>query len=383
VNLDDRGVNHGVFHVRLLRAGLEKPNENVGFDPVAISLEHGVPLAEEGGQIAPGAACADHPQHRLNEQPIIFAASARVCRFTQAVRCHLRPLGVSQNESFHPKLESQTSSVWNPVSQQALEDCREVIGAAQAARHIVVIGGSFISLEAAASLSDRGCKVSVVAPEEQPMASIFGRQLAELIAATHRQHGVDWRLGRKVDRVIEDSVLLDDGTLLDADLVVVGIGVAPRIGLAQAAGVASADGVLVDEHLATSVPDIFAAGDIASWPDRYSGSRVRVEHWVVAERQGQVAALNMMGHRQSYDAVPFFWTKHFDLSIRYVGHAESWDELTVEGDLAGRDGLVRFVKEGRLLAVATVERDMTALQEERAWELAAGQRIIAKASHNV
>jgi apoptosis-inducing factor 3 len=263
------------------------------------------------------------------------------------------------------------------------DDCRGIIAAAQAARHIVVIGGSFIGLEAAASLRDRGHEVSVVTPEKQPMARIFGSQLSNLIAATHRRHGVDWHVGRKVDQVTEDNVRLDDGTLLESDLVVVGIGVVPRVRVAEAAGIAVDDGVLVDEYLATSVPDIFAAGDIASWPDRYSGSRVRVEHWVVAERQGQVAALNMMGHRQSYDAVPFFWTKHFDLSIRYVGHAANWDELEVEGDLAGRDGLVRFVKEGRLLAVATVERDMAALQEERAWELAAGQRSIAKASHNV
>ena len=214
---------------------------------------------------------------------------------------------------------------------RSLEDCRDILAAAQAARHIAVVGGSFIGLEAAASLRDRGHKVSVVAPEKQPMARIFGSQLAELIAAAHRDHGVDWHVGRKVDQVTEGTVLLDDGTLLDADLVVVGIGVAPRIGLAQAAGIAIDDGVLVDEHLATSVPDIFAAGDIALWPDRYSGGRVRVEHWAVAERQGQIAALNMMGHRQSYVAVPFFWTKHFDLSIRYVGHAASWDAFEGRG----------------------------------------------------
>jgi apoptosis-inducing factor 3 len=263
---------------------------------------------------------------------------------------------------------------------RSLDDCRDVVAAARAAHRIVVIGGSFIGLEAAASLRDRGHKVSVAAPEKCPMERVFGSQLSELIAATHRKHGVDWHVGRRVDCVTEDNVRLEDGTLLDADLVVVGTGVAPRIGLAQAAGIAVDGGVSVDEHLATSVPDVFAAGDIASWPDRYSGSRVRVEHWVVAERQGQIAALNMTGHRRSYDAVPFFWTKHFDLSIRYVGHATSWDELKIEGDLGSRDALVRFVKEGRLLAVATVNRDIASLQEERAWEIAAGQRSIHDAS---
>jgi NADPH-dependent 2,4-dienoyl-CoA reductase/sulfur reductase-like enzyme/nitrite reductase/ring-hydroxylating ferredoxin subunit len=260
---------------------------------------------------------------------------------------------------------------------RSLEDCRNILTAARVARDIVVVGGGFIGLEAAASLRDRGCKVSVVAPEKQPMARIFGSQLAELIAAVHRDHGVDWHVGRKIEQVTEATVRLDDGTVLDADLVVVGIGVAPRIGLAQAAGIAVDDGVLVDEYLATSAPDIFAAGDIARWLDRYSGGRIRVEHWVVAERQGQLAALNMMGHRQSYVAVPFFWTKHFDLSIRYIGHATSWDELNVEGDLSRRDGLVRFVKGGRLLAVATVERDVVALEEELAWESAGAPRNAA------
>jgi apoptosis-inducing factor 3 len=206
------------------------------------------------------------------------------------------------------------------------------------------------------------------------MAQIFGSRLAELIAAAHRDRGVQWHVGRKVEYASEHAVRLDDGTLLDADLLVVGIGVAPRVGLAQAAGVD--DGVIVNEYLATGAPDIFAAGDIARWPDLYSGGHIRVEHWVVAERQGQCAALNMMGHRKRYVAIPFFWTKHFDLSIRYVGHATSWDELKVEGDLSGRDGLVRFVKEGRLLAVATVERDVSALKEERAWEIAGGPRTI-------
>jgi apoptosis-inducing factor 3 len=208
------------------------------------------------------------------------------------------------------------------------------------------------------------------------MAQIFGSRLAELIAAAHRDRGVQWHVGRKVEYASEHAVRLDDGTLLDADLLVVGIGVAPRVGLAQAAGVAVDDGVIVNEYLATGAPDIFAAGDIARWPDLYSGGHIRVEHWVVAERQGQCAALNMMGHRKRYVAIPFFWTKHFDLSIRYVGHATSWDELKVEGDLSGRDGLVRFVKEGRLLAVATVERDVSALKEERAWEIAGGPRTI-------
>jgi NADPH-dependent 2,4-dienoyl-CoA reductase/sulfur reductase-like enzyme len=133
-------------------------------------------------------------------------------------------------------------------------------------------------------------------------------------------------------------------------------------------GLALDRGVLVNSRLQTSDPDIFAAGDIARWPDSHTGESIRVEHWVVAERQGQVAAANMLGDDQPFVMVPFFWTKHFDLSIRYVGHAEKLDETLVEGDLAHRNGLVRFRRAGRDLAVATVERDKDSLRAELAME---------------
>jgi NADPH-dependent 2,4-dienoyl-CoA reductase/sulfur reductase-like enzyme/nitrite reductase/ring-hydroxylating ferredoxin subunit len=257
---------------------------------------------------------------------------------------------------------------------RSLQDCREIIALAKQGRNVAVIGGSFIGLEAAASLRDLGCNVSVIAPETQPMARIFGPELANLVAETHRRHGVDWHVGRTVARVTDDSVVLDDSTVIKADLVVVGIGVNPNLGLAKDAGLEVKDGVLVDEYLATSAQDVFAAGDIACWFDRYSGTRIRVEHWVVAERQGQVAALNMMGRAERYTSVPFFWTKHFDLSIRYVGNAKRWDSLSVEGDLSKSDGIVRFEKKGQLLAIATVGRDLASLEEERVWEITGGLR---------
>ena len=175
-------------------------------------------------------------------------------------------------------------------------------------------------------------------------------------------------LGAKVGRIEGKQIVLQGGEQIDADIVVVGVGVEPRLQLAEAAGLALDRGILVNSRLQTSDPDIFAAGDIARWPDPHTGESVRVEHWVVAERQGQVAAANMLGGDEAFRMVPFFWTKHFDLSIRYVGHAEKWDETLVEGDLAHRDGLVRFRRAGRDLAVATVERDKDSLLAELAME---------------
>jgi apoptosis-inducing factor 3 len=251
---------------------------------------------------------------------------------------------------------------------RSLQDCRRILARVTSTAHVAVVGGSFIAMEAAASLRGRGLSVDVIAPEEHPLEKVFGRELSELILEAHAQKGVRLHLCAKVARIEDKQVVLQWGERIGADLVVVGIGVEPRLELAKAAGLALDRGVLVNSRLQTSDPDIFAAGDIARWPDSHTGESIRVEHWVVAERQGQVAAANMLGKDEPYTMVPFFWTKHFDLSIRYVGHAETWDETFVEGDLTHRNGLVRFRRAGRDLAVATVERDKDSLRAELAME---------------
>jgi len=166
-------------------------------------------------------------------------------------------------------------------------------------------------------------------------------------------------------------VKLQGGGTLEADLVVVGIGVRPRLELAEKAGLNSDRGVVVNQYLETSAPGIYAAGDVARWPDRHSGENIRVEHWVVAERQGQAAALNMLGYGAPFTAVPFFWSQHYDVPINYVGHAEKWDEIAIDGDIAGKDCLLRFKLNGRVLAVASIFRDVESLQAEVILERAA------------
>jgi NADPH-dependent 2,4-dienoyl-CoA reductase/sulfur reductase-like enzyme len=122
--------------------------------------------------------------------------------------------------------------------------------------------------------------------------------------------------------------------------------------------------VVVDACLQTSAPGVFAAGDIARWPDPHSGTAIRVEHWVVAQRQGQTAAMNLIGGREKFDAVPFFWSQHYDVPINYLGHADSWDEISVDGDIAARDCFLRYKRDGRVVAVASIYRDTESLRAE-------------------
>ena len=251
---------------------------------------------------------------------------------------------------------------------RSLGDARAIIAQAKEARRAVVVGASFIGLEVAASLKTRGLEVHVVAPERRPMERVLGPEFGDFVRGLHEEHGVIFHLEETATAINGRNVELKGGATLPADLVVVGIGVRPRTALAERAGLAIDRGVVVNEYLETSAPGIYAAGDIARWPDPHTGDKLRIEHWVVAERQGQTVAQNILGRRKRFSDVPFFWSQHYDVPINYVGHAGTWDELEVEGDMKARDCLVRYRRNGKVLAVASIYRDLDNVKEEWALE---------------
>ncbi len=223
---------------------------------------------------------------------------------------------------------------------RSFADSRAIIAATTDARRAVVLGASFIGLEVAASLRARKLEVHVVAPERVVMERVLGPQFGAFVKSLHEEHGVVFHLEETAS--------------------------------AERAGLKLDRGVVVDEYLQTSAPDIFAAGDIARWPDPHSGAPIRTEHWVVAERQGQAAAKNMLGASERFADVPFFWSQHYDVPINYIGHAEKWDAIEIDGDVAARDCLVRYRRDGKVLAVASIYRDLESLKVEAEWELGIG-----------
>ncbi len=201
-----------------------------------------------------------------------------------------------------------------------------------------------------------------------PLEAVFGPEAGRFIQSLHEKNGVVFHLGETVARIDGSQVTLSRGSKVEADLVVAGIGVRPNVALAEQAGLKTANGVLVDPYLETSHPGIYAAGDIACWPDPRSGQNLRIEHWVVAERQGQTAARKILGYREPFDRVPFFWTQQYAVSFNYVGHAKHWDGIDINGSLERQNCAVTYKQNGQVLALLTIGRDLQSLQTETAME---------------
>jgi NADPH-dependent 2,4-dienoyl-CoA reductase/sulfur reductase-like enzyme/nitrite reductase/ring-hydroxylating ferredoxin subunit len=251
---------------------------------------------------------------------------------------------------------------------RSLADSRAIIAAAQGARRAVVIGASFIGLEVAASLRARKVEVHVVAPDERPLGRVLGAEAGDFVRRLHEEHGVVFHLGQTASGVEPGRLVTSSGVRLDADFIVAGVGVRPVVALAQAAGLRVDDGVVVDASLQTDATGVFAIGDSARWPEPRSGGLARIEHWVLAQRQGQAVARTLAGVGGPFTDVPFFWSQHYDVSINYVGYAPRHDQAIVDGSLEKHDASIRYLAGGKLLALASLFRDRESLETELAME---------------
>jgi 3-phenylpropionate/trans-cinnamate dioxygenase ferredoxin reductase subunit len=249
-----------------------------------------------------------------------------------------------------------------------LADSNAIIADSKRAKRCVVIGSSFIGLEVAASLRDRGLEVTVVGKDVVPLEKILGREFGQFIKDLHERHGVRFVLGVTPQVIYENRVELSNGQAIEAEMVILGVGVSPRTKLAEEAGLAVDKGIIVDELLRTSAADVYAAGDVARYPDAISGEPVRIEHWVLAERQGQAVARAMLGIGCGFRDAPFFWSQHYDVTISYVGHAATWNRFEIRGDLFSQDACAIYRQDDRVMAVATIGRDRVSLAVESALE---------------
>jgi NADPH-dependent 2,4-dienoyl-CoA reductase/sulfur reductase-like enzyme len=247
-------------------------------------------------------------------------------------------------------------------------DAEEIVAAVQGVQKAVVIGSSFIGMEAAASLTQAGLAVTVVSPESVPFEKILGRQLGQRIQALHEENGVKFCLGQKATgfrgQETVEAVELENGQTIPADLVVVGIGIEPATDNFQSLQLDSDGSVRVDDHL-QSTTGVFAAGDIARFPDPHSDRQIRIEHWRLAAQHGRIAARNMLGQDIPFKGVPFFWSNQFSMHLHYVGHASHWDEVIIHGSLADLEFMVVYVEDDQIRAAATCgyAQDLIAVAE--------------------
>ncbi len=237
---------------------------------------------------------------------------------------------------------------------RAMGESDALRAAITAASRVVVIGAGWIGSEVAASARHLGAEVAIVAPEAVPLVRVLGPEVGGVYRDLHAGHGVDLHLSTQIEAIVGDGaasgVRTTDGVVIEGDLVVVGVGVTPRVELAKLAGLTVENGIVVDEFLATSVPDVFAAGDVAAtWNTRYN-KRIRMEHWANALNQGPVAARNMLGQHTAYEKLPYFYSDQYDLGMEYNGYAVEWDRVVLRGDRAGREFLAFWLKGGRVLA---------------------------------
>lgn len=225
---------------------------------------------------------------------------------------------------------------------------------------VIIVGGSFIGLETAMSLGKKGADITIVAPEELPLARVFGTEVGAYVKQLHEDAGVKFRLGRTTSKFYDEkglvnTVELDNGEQLPADIVVIGIGVKPATSFVEGLALDKDGGIEVDNHLAVNAEGVWAAGDIARYPDR-EGS-LRIEHWKVAAQQGRVAGRNMAGAEEPYTMLPFFWSNQQGVNFRYAGHGKDWDNIIFDGTPGEGPFLAFYLQGDHVQAILGVKRD--------------------------
>lgn len=319
--------------------------------------------------LRPAEFYADFGIELLHRQATGVDPAARTIRFSDGSSLPydklLLALGATPRELDVPGART----LENVMTLRTRDDCERLIAAAKQAKHLVVIGSSFIGMEVAASLRKRGLAVTVVTPDAAPFERVLGKEVGGFFQRLHERNGVKFRFGQQVARLDGNGqvsgVQLKNREKLPADLVVVGIGVRPATDFLPAEWRDERGAVTVDEflRLPSHAETVSAAGDIARYPDAHGGGATRIEHWRVAEQQGRHAARNLVLPPTRFEEVPFFWSYQFGVGLDYVGHAGQWDEVVIDGQMDTGDFTAYYVKAGRILAASGSGRSkqMTAL----------------------
>jgi 3-phenylpropionate/trans-cinnamate dioxygenase ferredoxin reductase subunit len=305
-----------------------------------------------------------HPEQWYAERDIELALGVRA----DAIDTRARRIGLADgSELGYSKLLLTTGSsprrflvpgseLDGVLSLRTVRDSERIKGALRPGARVVIIGAGWIGLEVAAAARLAGAEVTVVEVAELPLLRVLGREIAAIFAELHHRHGVDLRFGAEVEEIVGRegkvaAVRIARQGSVEADVVVVGIGIVPNVELAKAAGLHVDNGVVVDDHLRTSDPDVYAAGDVANAFHPLFGRHIRVEHWANALNQPRTAATNMVGGGEVYDRVPYFFTDQYELGMEYSGYVEpdGYDEVVIRGD--GETEFIAFwLREGRVLA---------------------------------
>ena len=267
------------------------------------------------------------------------------------------------------KLPMDGSDLKGVFTLRHAQDARAILEAAKQAQKVVIVGSGFIGMEVASSLNQQGLDVTVVTPSEVPFKKVLGEEVGKMLMQIHESHGVKFELESKAISFKGDgkvsSVELESGKVLPADMVVVGIGVEPATEFVEGIALDGNDKSIPVNQYLQAAPNVYAAGDIAQFPHFMTGESVRIEHWRLAMQHGRAAARNMMGENTAFESVPFFWTGQYDVKLRYIGHAEKWDDAIVQGSLAEKSFLTFYAKDGEVQAVSGIgrDRDIAAISE--------------------